>query len=163
MGGFNACMLSCNQVRFIKKNLPSTIEAIVVIPNQSISTHLSRKTLPQKYSQKDAIFNLSHSTLLASAFFEEKWDLLREASMDRFHQFFRMKQIPILFEVQKTALNNGALMSTLSGSGSTFFNLCFKEDTQNLKKALNDKFPRLKVLPLKFDNFGVVFDDEFKF
>ena len=83
--------------------------------------------------------------------------------MDRFHQFFRMKQIPILFEVQKTALNNGALMSTLSGSGSTFFNLCFKEDTQTLKKVLSDKFSRLKVLSLKFDNFGVVFDDEFKF
>lgn len=163
MGGFNACMLSRNQVRFIKKNLPSSIEAVIVIPNQSISTHLSRKTLPQKYSQKDAIFNLSHSTLLASAFFEEKWDLLREASMDRFHQFFRMKQIPILFEVQKIALNNGALMSTLSGSGSTFFNLCFKEDTQTLKKVLSDRFSRLKVLSLKFDNFGVVFDDEFKF
>ncbi len=163
VGGFNACMLSHNQVRFIKKTLPSSIQAVIVVPNQSISTHLSRKTLPQKYSQKDAIFNLSHSTLLASAFFEEKWELLREASMDRFHQFFRMKQIPILFEVQKTALNHGALMSTLSGSGSTFFNLCFKDDTQNLQKVLTNKFSKFKVLSLKFDNFGVVFDDEFKF
>ncbi|EEQ64052.1 homoserine kinase [Helicobacter pullorum MIT 98-5489] len=162
MGGFNACMLSRNQVRFLKKTLPNSIQAVIVIPNQSISTHLSRKTLPQKYSQKDAIFNLSHSTLLASAFFEEKWDLLREASMDKFHQFFRMRQIPILFEVQKTALNHGALMSTLSGSGSTFFNLCYKEDSANLCEVLTNKFPKLKVLTLKFDNFGMVFDDEFK-
>lgn len=82
--------------------------------------------------------------------------------MDRFHQYYRMKQIPLLFEVQKCALSSGALMSTLSGSGSTFFNLCYKDDSVRLHKILSQKFPKLKILILNFDNFGVVFDDEFK-
>ena len=82
--------------------------------------------------------------------------------MDKFHQFFRMRQITILFEVQKTALNNGALMSTLSVSGSTFFNICYNEVSANLCEVLTNQFQKLKVLTLKFDNFGMVFDDEFK-
>ncbi len=51
----------------------------------------------------------------------ESWDLLKVASKDRLHQTRRMKQMPELFDVQKIALEKGALMSTLSGSGSTFF------------------------------------------
>lgn len=161
MGGFNSCMLSKKEVRFLNKKIPPYLKAVIVIPNQSISTNLSRQSLPYKYFQKDAIFNLSHSTLLASAFFAEKWEMLREASYDRFHQYYRMKQLPFLFEVQKTALHNGALMSTLSGSGSTFFSLCYADDAQKLHKALQNKFSKLRVLSLDFDNMGVAFDDEF--
>lgn len=163
MGGFNACMLIGQQVRFLNKKLPQNLKAVVLIPNQSISTHISRQTLPKKYSQKDAIFNLSRSAVLASAFFEERWDLLKEASQDRFHQYYRMKQIPMLFEVQKIALQNGALLSTLSGSGSTFLNLCYADDAKHLHQILANKFPKPQILTLNFDNQGVVFDDGFKF
>lgn len=162
MGGFNVCMLANRgkEVCFINKTLPDTIEAVVVIPNKATSTHLSRQTLPKRYAQKDAVFNLSHASVLSSAFMAEKFDLLREASQDKMHQYYRMKQIPILFEVQKIALHNGALMSTLSGSGSTFFNLCYKDDSQRLYDALAKRFPKLRILILKFDNFGVYFDND---
>ncbi|MDD6056040.1 MAG: homoserine kinase [Helicobacteraceae bacterium] len=160
MGGFNACMLTrhLKEVRFVNKPLPDSICAVVVIPNLATSTNHSRQSLPKKYSRKDAVFNLSHSSVLASAFMRERFDLLREASLDKFHQYFRMKHIPILFEVQKCALYNGALMSTLSGSGSSFFNLCYKDDALRLQKALNNKFPKLRVLTLNFDNLGVIFN-----
>ena len=162
MGGFNVCMLANKdkEVRFLHKTLPNSIVAVVVIPNQSTSTQISRQTLPKRYSQKDAVFNLSHASVLASAFMCEKFELLREASQDRFHQFYRMKQIPVLFEVQRTALQNGALMSTLSGSGSTFFNLCYREDSKRLFDILSQKFSKLKILTLDFDNSGVLFENE---
>ena len=162
MGGFNVCMLANKdkEVRFLHKMLPNSIVAVVVIPNQSTSTQISRQTLPKRYSQKDAVFNLSHASVLASAFMCEKFELLREASQDRFHQFYRMKQIPVLFEVQRTALQNGALMSTLSGSGSTFFNLCYREDSKRLFDILSQKFSKLKILTLDFDNSGVLFENE---
>ncbi|EEO26378.1 homoserine kinase [Helicobacter winghamensis] len=173
MGGFNVCMLASRdkEVRFINQSLPDSISAVVVIPNQSTSTHLSRQSLPKRYFQKDAVFNLSHASLLSSAFITGRFDLLREASQDRLHQFYRMKQIPLLFEVQRTALQNGALMSTLSGSGSSFFSLCYQDDKKRLFDALSQKFSKLKVLSLEFDNDGVLFEnesleyfgDEFKF
>ena len=159
MGGFDVAILKDNEVRFIKKEMPSSLSAVVVIPNRPISTASSRKVLPYKYSKEDTVFNLSHSSLLTAAFMGEKWEVLREASLDRMHQYFRMKQMPELFDVQKVALKSGALMSTLSGSGSTFFNMCYANEAKRLSGILSKEFTRFQVLTLEFDNNGIVIEN----
>ena len=158
MGGFTVATVMDNEVNFIKKDLPTTLKAIVVIPNRPISTNLSRKSLPYKYGKDDTIFNISHSSLLTAAFMNEDWNMLKTASMDRIHQYYRMKQMPELFSVQKLALRNGALMSTLSGSGSTFFNLAHKDDAHKLVIKLKENFPHFKIFSCDFDNNGVKVD-----
>jgi len=155
MGGFNVASVQDNEVKYITKSIPKSLSAVVVVPNRPISTQLSRKTLPYKYSKEDAIFNIAHSSLLTAAFMSENWDMLKVASQDKFHQKYRMKQMPELFEVQKTALNSGALMSTLSGSGSTLFSICYFEDAKKIEKELRAKFPHFKVFISGFDNYGV--------
>ncbi|MEA2049156.1 MAG: homoserine kinase [Campylobacterota bacterium] len=159
MGGFTVSTIHENEVFFIRKSIPKSLKAIVVIPNRAISTNLSRKTLPFKYSKEDAVFNISHSSLLTAAFINEDWRMLKKASKDRFHQYYRMKQMPELFAVQKTALRNGALMSTLSGSGSTFFNIAYNKDAPRLVKKLQDSFPHFKIFACDFDNDGVIVED----
>lgn len=159
MGGFTVATIHENEVFFIKKDIPKVLKAVVVIPNRPISTNMSRKTLPFKYSKEDAIFNISHSSLLTAAFISEDWRMLKKASKDRFHQYYRMKQMPELFAVQKVALRNGALMSTLSGSGSTFFNITYEKDTPKLVKKLEENFPHFKILVCDFDNNGVMVED----
>lgn len=155
MGGICVAIVENNEVTFLKKEMPNDLQAIVVIPNRAISTQASRKVLPFKYSRDDAVFNISHSSLLTAAFFSQNWQFLRIASDDRIHQSFRMKNMPELFEVQKSALNNGALMSTLSGSGSTFFNIAYKCDAKKLKEKLQYDFPHFNVLCCDFDNNGI--------
>lgn len=120
MGGFNAAMVEKQKVFSQQKHLPDYLKAVVVIPNKPISTAKSRTTLPKSYSKENAVFNLSHTAVTVGAFFNEDWEMLRLATQDRFHQKVRMKMLPELFAVQKMAYDNGALMSTLSGSGSTF-------------------------------------------
>ncbi len=159
MGGFNVATVQDHEVRYIKKNMPNNLKAVVVIPNRPMSTQLSRKSLPYKYSKEDAIFNISHSSLLAAAFISQDWEMLRIASLDKIHQKYRMRQMPELFDVQKTSLKNGSLMSTLSGSGSTLFSLCYKEDAQKLERELKKKFPHFKVLSCNFDNDGISVED----
>jgi len=83
------------------------------------------------------------------------WDFMRIGSKDSLHQSRRMKMIPELFEVQKLALKQGALMSTLSGSGSTFFNLVYERDADKMAKALEVRFPQFRVFVLSLDNEGV--------
>lgn len=155
MGGFNVACVQENEVKYINKSIPRSLKAVVVIPNRAISTAISRKTLPFKYSKEDAVFNISHSSLLTAAFMSENWDMLKHASQDVFHQKYRMKHMPELFDVQKTALKEGALMSTLSGSGSTLFSMALNEDAKKLELALKNKFPHFKVLTVDFDNQGV--------
>lgn len=155
MGGFNVATVQDNEVKYIKKEIPKHLVAVVVVPNRPISTQLSRKTLPYKYSKDDAIFNLSHGSLLTAAFMTENWEMLKIASQDKFHQSYRMKQMPELFEVQKTALKSGALMSTLSGSGSTLFSIAYRNDAKKIETVLKEKFPHFKVFTTHFDNTGV--------
>jgi homoserine kinase len=93
---------------------------------------------------------------MTALFMSESWDLLRIASKDKLHQSRRMKMMPELFDVQKVALKYGALMSTLSGSGSTFFNLAYDKDADKLADELQKSFPQFRVFTLALDNNGVM-------
>ena len=140
-GGFNIAMIN-EEKKSKKKNvinfqapLPDDIKAVVVVPNVSISTKMSRHSLPKKYTTKDAVFNLSRSSMLSAAFITHKWELLAEASENRFN-------------------HNGALLSTLSGSGSSFLNICYRNESAALAQILQENFPKFRVLELEFDNMG---------
>lgn len=155
MGGFNVATVEKNKVFSQKKHLPDYLRAVVVIPDKPISTARSRTTLPKSYSKENAVFNVSHSSLTVAAFFNEDWEMLKIATQDRFHQKTRMKMMPELFAVQKAAYEQGALMSTLSGSGSTFFSLCYDEDAAALANRLEQRFPQYTVKILDLDNNGL--------
>lgn len=156
MGGFNAAMVEKQKVFSQQKHLPDYLKAVVVIPNKPISTAKSRTTLPKSYSKENAVFNLSHTAVTVGAFFNEDWEMLRLATQDRFHQKVRMKMLPELFAVQKMAYDNGALMSTLSGSGSTFFNMVYDEDAEALAEKFRAEFGDFEVKILGFDNDGLM-------
>ncbi len=156
MGGFTASAVEKQKVFSQKKHLPSYLKAVVVIPNKPISTAKSRTSLPRSYSKENAVFNLSHTALTVAAFFNEDWEMLRLASQDRFHQKIRMKLLPELFSVQKVAYEGGALMSTLSGSGSTFFSMAYDTDAPAIHEKLQLKFPDFRVKTLDFDNNGLI-------
>ena len=156
MGGFNAAAVEKQKVFSQKKHLPDYIKAVVVIPNKPISTAKSRTTLPRSYSKENAVFNLSHTALTVAAFFNEDWEMLRLATQDRFHQKVRMKMLPELFAIQKAAYEQGALMSTLSGSGSTFFSMVYDEDARKLHELFVKQYPDYRVKTLDFDNHGII-------
>ena len=155
MGGFNVACIEDDKVYSKKRKIPDYLRAVLVIPNKTISTAKSRTILPDTYKKDEVIYSLSRSSLLTALFMTESWDLLKIASKDRLHQTRRMKQMPELFEVQKTALEKGALMSTLSGSGSSFFTLCYSDDASKIHKALEEKFPKYRVFTRTLDNYGV--------
>ena len=159
-GGFVVSIVNGNRVIKIKKELPNNINSVVVIPNEPISTKVSRTLLPKSFIMKDMVFNLSHSSFLSSAFMSENWELLKYAAKDKIHEDKRMSLMPELFDVRRVAQENGALMSTLSGSGSTFFNLTYKQNSKRLCEALKSSFGNFKVLELEFDNNGFVIFDE---
>lgn len=158
MGGFNAATVEKGKVFSQKKHLPDYIKAVVVIPNKQMSTAKARTLLPKSYSKENAVYNLSHTALSVAAFFNEDWEILKLASQDRFHQKTRMKTLPDLFNVQKAAYEYGALMSTLSGSGSTFFSMVYDEDSATIASKLSLKFPDYVVKVLNFDNDGLIIE-----
>ncbi|WP_231899543.1 homoserine kinase, partial [Helicobacter pylori] len=155
-----AAFVEKKKVISLKTTIPSFLKAVMVIPNRTISTKQSRHLLPKRYSVQESVFNLSHASLMTMAIVQGKWDLLRCCSKDRMHQYKRMQTYPVLFAIQKLALENNALMSTLSGSGSSFFNMCYEEDAPKLKQVLSKKFPKFRVAVLDFDNDGVLIEKD---
>jgi len=156
MGGFNVACVEGDKVYSKKRRLPDYLKAVVVVPNRTISTARSRTVLPKMYRKEETVYSLSRSAYMTALFMSESWDLLRIASKDKLHQVRRMKMMPELFEVQKLALKHGALMSTLSGSGSTFFNLVYEKDAQKIHDTLQARFPQFRVFTLDLDNHGVM-------
>lgn len=155
VGGFTVSLEKDGEVLYKKVNISNDIEAVVVIPDNPISTRRSRAVLPRKYAINDAVFNISRTALITAAFYSKDWALLRDVVDDRIHQNFRMRMLPELFEVRNFALQNGALMSTLSGSGSTFFNLAYSDDAESLRERLKGRFSHFEVKRLSFDNDGL--------
>ncbi len=155
LGGFCVAKVKKNRVYFLKKFIPTNLRAVVVIPNKPVSTAKSRNSLKSHYPLKDVVTNISSASMITAAFFSEKFDILKYVVEDKIHQENRMKLMPELFRVREIALREGALMSTLSGSGSTFFNLAYKDDAYNIYSALKDNFKDFNVKILYFDNVGV--------
>lgn len=153
-GGFNVSMLKNNRVFYIKTKISSDIKAVVVIPNKPISTKHSRKSIPKQIPLNDAVFNLSRASMIASIFANKRWHLLKFVGDDKIHQDLRMNLFPALFSVRKEAMKNGALMSVLSGSGSSFISICYRDDSARIASALAKKFVDFRVLDLEFDNNG---------
>jgi len=122
-----------------KKIVPDFLRAVVVIPRHPMSTAKSRSVLPKEYNIKDIVYNISRSS----------------ASKDKLHQDMRMSSMKELYSVQKCALENGALMSTLSGSGSSFFNIVYEDDAKNIVNALKVKFPHFRIESFAFNNIGL--------
>ena len=156
MGGFNVACVENGKVYSKKRRMPDYLKAVVVVPHRTISTARSRNILPKIYKKEETVYSLSRAAYMTSLFMSESWDLLRIASKDKLHQSRRMKMMPEVFDVQKIALKNGALMSTLSGSGSTFFNLAYDKDTAKIATSLQAAFPKFRVFTLDLDNNGVI-------
>lgn len=153
-GGFISAIVSNNVVHFSKSEISDDIRAVVVIPDKPMNTNQSREILPKSYTLKECVNNISHAAFLATCFLQKKYDMLRLASFDMLHEDRRMVLLPELFDVRKIAYENAALMSCLSGSGSTFLNIVYKNDAINLKTKLSNKFQNFKVEIFDFDNDG---------
>ncbi len=155
MGGFNVACLHDGRVYSKKHRLPNYLKAVLVVPNKTISTNRSRNVLPKSYHKDETVFSLSHAAYMTALFMSESWEQLKIAAKDKLHQDRRMSMMPELYRVQSLALDNGALMSTLSGSGSTFFTLCYEDDAKRIANILDDAFSDFRVMVHDLDNFGV--------
>ncbi len=102
---------------------PPGLRAVVLTPNQSISTHQSRATLPATIPYADAVFNVGRSSLLIASLLTGNYDNLAPAMEDRLHQSYRATAYPPMPAILRAALNAGARGAALSGSGPSILAL----------------------------------------
>jgi homoserine kinase len=89
-----SCQLPDSSVYAMSFPWPDALQAVVVTPEYELPTSVSRAVLPQRISQRDAVFNLQRVVLLMHLLQNGDFTLLREALRDRWHQPFRQRLVP---------------------------------------------------------------------
>jgi homoserine kinase len=113
------------------------LEVLVAIPAFQLSTEKARSVMPQQVSMKDAVFNLSHSSLLVAALSTGNLGMIRHAMKDALHQPYRAALIPGMTTILEQADQHGALGVALSGAGPTMLALV---DARSERKAELETF-----------------------
>lgn len=119
LGGFTVGCMDDKQVRYVRFAPPQSLICAVFIPPFSLSTRKARAALPELVTLKDAVYNLSHASLLTAAIASGEIDLLQYAMRDTLHQPYRMPLVPGYQEIVRIAQGAGALATCLSGAGPT--------------------------------------------
>jgi len=117
LGGFTvSCQHEDGRVTSRASRWPSDVRFVVATPGAELETSVARRMLPQSIPLKDAVFNLQRALLLVRALESGRYDDLREALRDRWHQPARQASVPGLAEA--LALDHPALLGVcLSGAG----------------------------------------------
>ncbi len=160
LGGFVAAALDHGEVYYQRKELDhDRIGFVAVVPDFKVSTEKARAALPQQLPLKDAVYNLSRSSLLTAAFLTENYGLLRIATKDRLHQRYRLQLVRGGEDIMRKMQELGAYSSTVSGAGPTLLAAVPGGDKvvyEGMLAFVEEAYPTYQVYRLQADNAGLV-------
>lgn len=96
---------------------PEDLGIVAALPDVMVPTSESRKVLPEKVPIKDLVFHLGHATSLVHAMHTGDLDLIARSVKDCIFEPARAKLVPHLKEAEQAAMDAGASVSFLGGSG----------------------------------------------
>ncbi len=148
-----------------KFEVDSSIQCLIIKPQVETITAESRQTLPAGVSRQDAIFNISHAALVATAFATKDYGLLHTAVADKMHEQYRDTSYNYS-GLKSKLLEEGALAVSLSGSGPSVLILTYAKNQQNLNKVAADHFQQIGLeyedILMPVDNRGTLINDNIR-
>ncbi len=122
-GGMTVSCWDGESLRYVRlPALPEDLNVIAAVPDFEVRTEDARRILPESVPFRDAVFNVSHASILCAAWAMGRWDLLRVGMEDRLHQAHRAKLFPgetgekFFSEI---ANHPDCVATAISGSGPT--------------------------------------------
>ena len=98
---------------------PEGLEAILVIPDEEVSTEAARAAMPAELPIGDAVHNVAAAADLVLGIERSDLTLIERGLADRMHQPRRRPLYPRSMEVVEAARDLGAIGATISGAGPT--------------------------------------------
>ncbi|KIL41031.1 serine kinase [Gordoniibacillus kamchatkensis] len=143
-GGIVVAFWDGERAEAIRLEPDPRLETLVAIPSFQLSTEKARHALPQQVTTGDAVFNLSHSSLLVAALATGNLGMIRHAMKDKLHQPYRAAMVPGMETILREATEHGALGVALSGAGPTMLALVDGDapqpDKDGLERFLRETF-----------------------
>jgi homoserine kinase len=117
---------------------PEGVEAVVVIPNDTVPTAEARLALPPAISVVDAVANVAAATQLVLGIERSDLALIGRGLADRLHQPARRSLYERSMELLERATDLGAIGATISGAGPSVMLWCFWQDTGKVVEAATE-------------------------
>lgn len=147
LGGLcSSCQFDDGRVTALATPWPADIKLVVATPDVPLDTAHARSVLPGSVRMRDAVFNLQRAVLLIRALEAKRYDDVREAMRDRWHQPFRQPLVPVLGEAIE--LRHPCLLGVcLSGAGPSILALASGStaDVAEVAAALGALYDRAGV------------------
>jgi homoserine kinase len=131
-GGF----VVCEGTRVHRFDPPMGLEAVLVVPDDAVSTKAARAAMPESVPLADAVFNVAHASTLVLGLAGANWELIAAGLDDRLHQPRRAHLFPRSAALLEKAPKLGALGATISGAGPTVLVWSHYEHTGAIVEAL---------------------------
>jgi homoserine kinase len=145
LGGFTL-VRSSNPLDIIKIESPSELYATVVHPQIELKTSDARSVLKQTVSLKSAITQWGNVGGLIAGLYTKDYDLIGRSLHDEIVEPLRSVLIPGFDLIKKTAYENGALGSGISGSGPSIFALSKgKETADKIANAMSVVYDEMNL------------------
>jgi homoserine kinase len=116
---------------------PQGVEAVLVIPSESVPTSEARAAMPAVIPVEDAIANVAAATQLGLGIERSDLGLISRGLADRLHQPARRELYPRSLELVGKAQELGALGATISGAGPSVLLWSYWQDTGKVVEAAN--------------------------
>jgi len=115
LGGATLSWSEPGGARAARIDLDPQIHPVVLVPEETLSTHLARALLPAAVPHADAAFNVARAALLVHALTRDP-RLLLDATEDRLHQRQRADAMPASVALMDR-LRGAGLPAVVSGAG----------------------------------------------
>lgn len=158
-GGFCVAATENGKTVYTSNKLNPKLKVAIMVPDFFLSTRVSRGTLPDNVTLKDASYNISRASLLTSALIKGKYDDLRFAVSDKLHQDYRKDSVPSFDEIMEKSYELGAKATYLSGSGPTIVSLIsenYDGFENGMKEFLNSLEGKWSIRICPIDNVGAI-------
>ena len=134
--------------RAVSLKVDDRIKALLLVPDNQLSTAKARKLLPETISHQDAVLNSSRTALLVHAL-AERPDLLFTATQDLLHQSYRASAMPKTISLVEK-LRGAGLAAVVSGAGPSVMVLYSNsEDEIDQVASLAPGFTAMKIAVAK--------------
>jgi homoserine kinase len=129
---------------------PAGLEAVLAIPGSEVATGAAREALPGSVPLSDAVFNLSHASMLVLGLARDDLSLIGRGLSDALHQPRRRPLYERSMELVEAAPGLGALGATISGAGPTVLFWSHWEQTGALIERLRAEAPDCEMRRVTF-------------
>jgi homoserine kinase len=138
-----SCQLADGRVMARAWRWPDVLRFVVATPDVPLATDHSRSVLPSSIGLRDAVYNLQRALLFVNALSTARYDDLREAMHDRWHQPARTPLVPGLGEA--LSLSHPAILGVcLCGAGPSVAALTSGPGA-DIRAALGELYQRLGI------------------